>query len=181
MRMQRIRRLTRRLRSSLRRAPWFSGTVARHGPRNPFRSPRAEWRRERSAKRAKLSRPASRRKASRPHPPSWRPRWRPIPPPALARQVCVDAGLVPPDGVRNLGPGKIIRKYATTALRSLRPPPPCASDAALDARHLHTRAVWAAAYRCQSFAPLQAAFDALTNDQRISMTVERLLRLRPRV
>ena len=93
--------------------------------------------------------------------------------------VCVEAGLVSRDDVSKLGPGKIIRKYASTALRSLRSPPPCASDAALDCRHLHTRAVWSAAYRCESFTPLQAVLDALAPAQRAGLSIERLLRLRP--
>ena len=92
-------------------------------------------------------------------------------------QVCVDAGVVSRADVRNLGPGKVIRKYATTALRSLQPLLPRAPDAALDARHLHTRAVWSAAYKCEPFAPLQAAVNALTDEQRAALTVERALRL----
>ena len=82
-------------------------------------------------------------------------------------------------GAQSLGPGKVVRKYATTALRSLHPLPLCASDAALDARHLHTRAVWSAAYRCEPFAPLQAAVGALSDEQRAALTVEHLLRLQP--
>ena len=92
-------------------------------------------------------------------------------------QVCVDAGVVSRADVRNLGPGKVIRKYATSALRSLQPLLPRAPGVALDARHLHTRAVWSAAYRCEPFTPLQAAVNALSDEQRDSLTVERLLRL----
>ena len=93
--------------------------------------------------------------------------------------VCVSAGLVPAAGVPDLGPGKIVRKYASSALRQLQPVPPWASDAALDRRHLHGRAVWSAAYRCAPFAPLLVAWAALAPAQREDMTVEALLRWRP--
>ena len=93
--------------------------------------------------------------------------------------VCVSAGLVPASAVSELGPGKLLRKYASSALRQLQPTPAWASDAALDQRHLHGRAVWHAAYRCAPFAPVARAWAALAPAQRQAMSVEALLRWRP--
>ena len=72
-----------------------------------------------------------------------------------------------------------MRKYASSALRLLRPAPPWASDAALDKRHLHGRAVWSAAYQCAPFEPTLRAWAALRPEQREAMSVEALLRWRP--
>lgn len=92
--------------------------------------------------------------------------------------VCVDAGLVSAAAVPTLGPGKVLRKYASSALRLLQPAPTWALDAALDRRHLHGRAVWSAAYRCAPYAPLLRAWAALQPAQREAMSVEALLRWR---
>ena len=82
-------------------------------------------------------------------------------------------------GVRQLGAGKVLRKYCTTALRTLEPPPPQATAAALDTRHMHSHNTWYHSYRCHAFAPLQARWAATPADQRQHATVEMLLRMRP--
>ena len=91
--------------------------------------------------------------------------------------VLLGADFVAAADTRALGPGKIARKYAATALRTLQPTPPLATDAVLDARHLHRRAIWQSAYETQPDPGLAARWAAVAADARASMTPEALLRL----
>ena len=102
-------------------------------------------------------------------PPTYTPRCR--------RSVITAAGFITDGEASAIGSGKVLRKYASTALRTLQPTPPLATDAILDARHLHRRAVWQANYSTQPDPGLAARWAALSQEVRSALTPEAIVRL----
>ena len=97
----------------------------------------------------------------------------------VVSEVSMASGLLSDAAAKAMGRGKILRKYVSTALRTLEPKAPAVADALLDARHLHGRHVWGSAYRCDVFLPLLQAWSLVPAAERASMSIEAILRLRP--
>ena len=98
----------------------------------------------------------------------------------LARSVSnrlISIGFISGADATAMGPGKVLRKYSSSALRHLHPAPECASPQALYERHGHSLEEWKRSYATEPCSRLQEAWQRLSRQARQRANIEDVLLL----